>query len=280
MKSEAFKEFPTAFAKFQGMASSPPKKKHAVIAMKSGGTYEFDYADLADILDHVRKPMAECGLSWTSFLTPDGRSLETTIWHISGEWISTLYPLGHAADAKGFAGEITYGRRYSVTMLLGIAADEDTDGLPPQNAKDYKTTPKGNSNATTSRGPRPNPGQSALPQGSAASSGNPAPQSPNAPVGQPAAAGAGGSAGSTGPALAGPGERAHIARLAGERQWTTDSVQSYMVAAFSGKRLAAELTLPEYQALVAVIGAFSPIQAMEDLKQTPMFDQAKGLAIR
>jgi hypothetical protein len=47
--------------------------------------------------------------------------------HKSGEWLETaIYPL--QVDAPQQMGKaITYGRRYSLAPLLGIAAEEDTD---------------------------------------------------------------------------------------------------------------------------------------------------------
>lgn len=58
-----------------------------------------------------------------------GFNLVTTLLHSSGQWISgrVRMPLDKATpQAAGSA--ITYGRRYGLSALLGIVADEDDDG--------------------------------------------------------------------------------------------------------------------------------------------------------
>jgi len=58
-----------------------------------------------------------------------GFNLVTTLLHTSGQWISgrVRMPLDKATpQAAGSA--ITYGRRYGLSALLGIVADEDDDG--------------------------------------------------------------------------------------------------------------------------------------------------------
>ena len=47
--------------------------------------------------------------------------------HESGQWIESIYPLPMNCPTKERAAEITYGRRYLISSLLGVAADEDLD---------------------------------------------------------------------------------------------------------------------------------------------------------
>jgi hypothetical protein len=64
--------------------------------------------------------------------------LSTRLVHSSGEWIEDEIHVPIEADPRAaqITGSIiTYLRRYSLSALLGILADEDTDGEPPDNEK-------------------------------------------------------------------------------------------------------------------------------------------------
>ena len=53
--------------------------------------------------------------------------LETTLLHTSGQWIKSEYPLLQGT-AQQTGSSLTYARRYSLSSIAGIAADEDDDG--------------------------------------------------------------------------------------------------------------------------------------------------------
>jgi hypothetical protein len=85
------------------------------------------YADLASIIEAIRKPLAKNGLSFSQF--PDGDSLTTILLHTSGEWIEASYTLNAVGKKPQEVGSaITYARRYALGAVLGIATDEDDDG--------------------------------------------------------------------------------------------------------------------------------------------------------
>ena len=88
------------------------------------------YADLATILDVAREPLKAAGLAVIqSPTTGDGKVTVTTrIIHISGQWIeSALVFEVVKKDPQSVGSAITYGRRYSLAAILGIA-QEDDDG--------------------------------------------------------------------------------------------------------------------------------------------------------
>ena len=60
--------------------------------------------------------------------------LRTRIYHSSGEFIESIYPLPDAMTKKPkeFGSLVTYARRYSLTPLIGIEADQDDDGTAAQ----------------------------------------------------------------------------------------------------------------------------------------------------
>ena len=120
-KSESIKELATALCKFQG----------AVEKIKKGSEnpfYHSKYADLTSILDVIRKPLSENGLSFVQF--PTGQNgLETTLMHTSGEWMSAIYEMKPIkSDPQGLGSAITYQRRYAIGSILGLSTEDDDDG--------------------------------------------------------------------------------------------------------------------------------------------------------
>ncbi len=89
------------------------------------------YADLASVIEAVRKPLTDNGLSFTQtmmFSKDDGLFLSTMIMHTSGQSIWSEYPLPANATPQQMGSALTYARRYSLSAITGTAADEDDDG--------------------------------------------------------------------------------------------------------------------------------------------------------
>ena len=146
MNSEQTNEIAAALAKAQGqMENAKYNKKNP--------HYGNAYADLAAIIEAVRKPLADNGLSYTQTKTityagVDGPTtnlctLTTTLMHTSGQWISSEYPLPYAPDKPQVMGSaLTYGRRYELASICGIAAEEDEDAEIASAAGQQKTAVK------------------------------------------------------------------------------------------------------------------------------------------
>lgn len=120
-KSDSIKELATALCKFQGEVETIKKGSENPF-------YHSRYADLTAILDTIRKPLSENGLSFVQF--PTGQSgLETTLMHTSGEWMSATYEMKPVKnDPQGLGSAITYQRRYALGSILGLSTDDDDDG--------------------------------------------------------------------------------------------------------------------------------------------------------
>lgn len=116
----------TALAKAQAKMTAPTKNKEV-----SGRSYKFRYATLDKIIDSIRPHLTENGLWFTQTMCiADGRwQLQTTLMHSSGQSITGVNPLilPDKADNQSFGSALTYMRRYALTTMLGIAADEDDD---------------------------------------------------------------------------------------------------------------------------------------------------------
>ena len=120
-KSESIKEMASAMNKAQSEMSGA--KKGAVNPF-----FKKNYADLNSVVDAIRIPFSDNGLSYSQFpLFEEGRvGVETILMHESGEWISSILMLPMVKQDPQAAGSaITYARRYSLQSIAGIPSEDD-----------------------------------------------------------------------------------------------------------------------------------------------------------
>lgn len=143
MRSEQTGALAKALADAQA-AIKPPKKGRTAKIKSDKGAYEYHYADLADVIESYREPLSKHALALTQTTRiQDGHLvLVTTLLHGSGEWVASEYPITSYARPQEQGSAITYARRYAVTALLGIAAEDDDDGQAAQDATPQRTTAK------------------------------------------------------------------------------------------------------------------------------------------
>jgi hypothetical protein len=129
MQSEKIGQLAKALSLAHGKMKALGKAKSAQIKSEKGN-YSYQYADLADVIDVYRGPLSDNALAVTQTLRiADGHMvLVTKLAHESGEFIDSEYPLANYTRPQEQGSAITYARRYAVTALLGIAAEEDDDG--------------------------------------------------------------------------------------------------------------------------------------------------------
>jgi hypothetical protein len=132
-KSDSIKELSTALAKFQAEIKNPK-------TTAKNPQFSSKYAPLDVILEVVRPILGKLGLSIIQNTGGDleNISISTILLHSSGEWIETdsfkfkgeqmLKGGGTKLSIQGAGSCITYGRRYQVTAILGIAGNDDDDG--------------------------------------------------------------------------------------------------------------------------------------------------------
>ena len=143
----------------QAKIKNPAKSRTVTIRPRDGTAYSFSYADLADILDAVRPALSEQGIAIVATLAPDGKGaggmlLTSRLIHSSGESIESSYPVPYG-DAKAMGGAITYGRRYTLSALVGIMAEEDQDADDHQHPSEHaprKPAPKASSSLSSAAG--------------------------------------------------------------------------------------------------------------------------------
>ena len=86
------------------------------------------YATLSNILEAIKTPLLESGLSFTQF--PTGQNgLTTLLMHgESGEYMQTDYFMNPSkSDPQAQGSAISYMRRYALSAVLGLNIDEDDD---------------------------------------------------------------------------------------------------------------------------------------------------------
>jgi hypothetical protein len=126
------KELPLALASAQKAIKPPVKNKKVDFQPQGKPRVKYNYADLADVIEAIREPLAANGLSYshTMGFQSDQYGMRTVLIHSSGERLSTWYPLPHPKDMRPqeFGSALTYARRYSISCLVGIASEDDDDG--------------------------------------------------------------------------------------------------------------------------------------------------------
>jgi len=124
MQTENTNELAAALAKAQGAMQNA---KYNKVVNFSGRSYK--YADLASIIDAIRKPLSDNGIGWTQTIEirDGGLILSTMLLHTSGQYIKSEYPLPSSGKPQEMGSATTYAKKYSLSAIVGIAADDDDD---------------------------------------------------------------------------------------------------------------------------------------------------------
>jgi hypothetical protein len=110
---------------YKALSKAQSKMKGAV-KDSTNPHFRSRYADLESVIDALKAPFSECGLSYYQSVSEDGQRLITTIAHESGETISGSVPLILAKqDMQGVGSAITYARRYGLAALAGVSQTDD-----------------------------------------------------------------------------------------------------------------------------------------------------------
>lgn len=120
--SEKIEELAAALSKAQGEMSSASKDK-------ANPFFKSKYADLASCWDSCRGPLSKNNIAIIQTTSPgEGKEIviTTLMVHASGEWIKSELPMEPVkSDPQGIGSAITYGRRYALMGMVGIAPAED-----------------------------------------------------------------------------------------------------------------------------------------------------------
>jgi ERF superfamily len=135
-QSENITELAKALTKLQGDLKTVPKEK-------INPFHKSKYADLSAIWEMCRRRLADNGLSLiqSTDVMENNIVLETTLLHTSGQWLRGKLALNPVKmDPQGIGSAMTYGRRYAMCAMLGIATDEDDDAESAMGRQAVKTS--------------------------------------------------------------------------------------------------------------------------------------------
>jgi hypothetical protein len=166
-QSDEIKDLAAAMAKAQ--AEIRPALKDA-----TNPHLKSKYADLASVWSAARDILGKHGLCVIQAPGKlEGTTLELTtrLLHQSGQWLESTISLPVVKlDAQTCGGAITYARRYSLSAMLGIVADDDDDGHSGTHGSQQRQQGGYQRREEPSR-PLGAPGNGARPAGAAATAG-------------------------------------------------------------------------------------------------------------
>ena len=112
---------------------------------KDAKGYNYSYASFDNVVETIAPELTAQGLGYTH--TFDGQDIVCTLFNAEGETITSKLTLSteilkgmNASQSMGAA--ITYARRYTLTAILGLVTDDDTDGVV-NTPKTKQNTPQG-----------------------------------------------------------------------------------------------------------------------------------------
>ena len=149
--SEQINELATALNKAQAELEAAPMNATNPFLKNS-------YADLGSIIETVRPALAAHGLSFVQMVGAEtmfedrahkeSLVLNTRLMHTSGQWLEETMPLNVPESERGksamqvMGSVITYARRYALAAMLGVHAEQDTDGNAPRNGQQRRKVSK------------------------------------------------------------------------------------------------------------------------------------------
>jgi hypothetical protein len=133
-QSEQIGELAKALAAAQGKITGALKDS-------SNPFFKSRYADLASVWDACRGPLSENGLAVVQLTESDdaGVYVSTTLAHSSGQWMRSRLRLSPKdSTPQGMGSAITYGRRYALAAIVGVAqVDDDGNAASGREKSDY-----------------------------------------------------------------------------------------------------------------------------------------------
>jgi hypothetical protein len=139
-KSAEINELATALAQAQSELDGASKKS-------TNPFFNSGYADLHEVISSTFPHLSKYGLSVSqgNEIIPGAVCVTTTLLHKSGQWLRSKIKVPMAkVDAQGVGSATTYGRRYGLAAMVGIAQKDDdgnsisegTAGKNPRSAVD------------------------------------------------------------------------------------------------------------------------------------------------
>lgn len=110
------------------LAAAQAEMKNAKLN-KVNPHFKSKYADLAEIRDTVTPALSKNKIAVVHGLYPaegGGLVVTTRLIHASGQWVESGFPIAYDKP-QTMGSAITYGRRYNLSAITNISADDDDD---------------------------------------------------------------------------------------------------------------------------------------------------------
>jgi hypothetical protein len=127
------------------IAKALPKAQAAmgeVFKKANNPAFKSKYADLSAVVEAVLPALNEHGISLLQPTAYDGHAVKvgTMLLHESGQWVRCTLTIPLAKkDAHGIGSACTYGRRYGLQAMSGVAPEDD-DGNAASAKRDATVT--------------------------------------------------------------------------------------------------------------------------------------------
>ena len=119
--SPEINELATALCKAQAQIEGARKDGH-------NPHFRSSYSTLASVWDACRAPLSSNGLSIVQGASANGAdvTITTLLLHTSGQWVrETLTMIGKDHNPQSVGSAISYGRRYQLAAVVGVAPEDD-----------------------------------------------------------------------------------------------------------------------------------------------------------
>jgi hypothetical protein len=116
--------------KLAGALAKAQSEMKGAQSKSSNPFFKSSYADLHTVIESSIPYLSKNGLSIVQgnrYGADNGFYVTTTLLHESGQWMRSeiRMPIGGKKDAHAVGGAMTYGRRYGLSAMVGIAQFDD-----------------------------------------------------------------------------------------------------------------------------------------------------------
>jgi len=144
LNRKAEQAFNAAVSRFRAECPAILKTKEAAFATKAGGRAGYKFAPLEEVTKVIDPPLSANGLSyrWDAQTIEGMIAVTCFVFHVDGAqprsstFTCPISGSSLMSDAQAAAATVTFAKRQSLQMVLGITTDEDNDGRRPNPAPD------------------------------------------------------------------------------------------------------------------------------------------------
>ena len=126
--------------KLAGSLAKAQSEMGGVAKGKTNPFYKSSYADINSCIEACMPALNKHGLSISQgnrFCATTGYYITTMLLHESGQWLKSeiRIPLTNKKDAQEIGRACTYGRRYGLTSMVGLAQVDDDGNATVNNRR-------------------------------------------------------------------------------------------------------------------------------------------------